>query len=85
MNYANSKKQRYDKYSNGNRNNANNKNDKDRECVICKTNNHWTNACRHLSAVQAAVAQNKSPLAEVAATTKLTVATSRCPFCPVIR
>eukprot|EP01036_Dinobryon_divergens_P054730 gene54730-73130_t len=60
VNYANSKKQRYDKYSNGNHNNGNNKNDKDRECVICKMNNHWTHECRHLSAVQATVAQNKS-------------------------
>jgi hypothetical protein len=60
VNYTNSKKQRYDKYSNGNRNNANNKNDKDRECVICKMNNHWTHECRHLSAVQATIAQNKS-------------------------
>ena len=60
VNYTNSKKQRYDKYSNGNRQNANNKNDKDRECVICKMNNHSTHECRHLSAVQATVAQTKS-------------------------
>ena len=59
VNYSNSKKQRYDKYSNGNRN-KDNKNDKDRECVLCKMNNHWTHECRHLSAVQATVAQNKS-------------------------
>ena len=42
------------------RQNVNNKNDKDRECVICKMNNHSTHECRHLSAVQATVAQTKS-------------------------
>ncbi len=55
--YANSKKQRYDKYSNNNRHNANNKTDKDRECVICKMNYHSTHECIHLSAVQATEAQ----------------------------
>ena len=52
-NYTNSKKPRYENTR------KENKNEKEKECVICKMNNHWTHECRHLSTAQQSVAQTK--------------------------
>ena len=60
----NNKRARYNNLKSYDRNrqnnNKNNRDEKERECVICKMNNHWTHECRNLSAAQDAVAQSKS-------------------------
>jgi len=50
----------YDRNNNRYNNNKNNRDDKEKQCVICKMNNHWTHECRNLPAAQEAVAQSKS-------------------------
>ena len=58
-NYGNTKKPNYDK-SHHNVYHKEKKSDKDRECVICKMNNHWTHDCKYLSQAQGSVSDYKN-------------------------